>query len=88
MTSASPDDKTGGFATQRNRDGGITFDRFVRCCVSVKSLTDGFRRADTDNDGWVQMSYVQFLEMVLSVSLFPRLTRSRWIAHFIRTQAP
>ncbi|KAA1081108.1 hypothetical protein PGT21_029517 [Puccinia graminis f. sp. tritici] len=61
--------KYGSIATQRNREGGITFDRFVRCCVVVKSLTEAFQRADTDRDGWVQMSYEQFMQMVLEVSL-------------------
>ncbi|PLW10162.1 hypothetical protein PCANC_14928 [Puccinia coronata f. sp. avenae] len=60
-----PGKDTGTIATQRNREGGITFDRFVRCCVVVKSLTEAFQRADTDRDGWVQMSYEQFLQMVL-----------------------
>lgn len=38
-------------------------------CVVVKSLTEAFQRADTDRDGWVQMSYEHFMQMVLEVSL-------------------
>jgi Ca2+-binding EF-hand superfamily protein len=45
---------------------GITFDRFVRACVAVKTLTESFQRADTDRDGWVKMNYEQFMTMVLS----------------------
>lgn len=45
---------------------GITFDRFVRACVTIKTLTDSFQRFDTDKDGWVQISYEQFLTMILS----------------------
>ncbi|KAF7359334.1 EF-hand domain-containing protein [Mycena sanguinolenta] len=45
---------------------GITFDRFVRACVVVKTLTESFQRADTDRDGWVQLSYEQFMSMTLS----------------------
>ncbi|KAI0670491.1 EF-hand [Trametes maxima] len=45
---------------------GITFDRFVRACVVVKSLTEAFQRVDTDRDGWVQMNYEQFMKIVLS----------------------
>ncbi|KAJ6547070.1 hypothetical protein B0H19DRAFT_1211755 [Mycena capillaripes] len=45
---------------------GITFDRFLRCCVVVKTLTESFQRADTDRDGWVQLSYEQFMTMTLS----------------------
>ncbi|RDB21310.1 Peflin [Hypsizygus marmoreus] len=45
---------------------GITFDRFVRACVVVKTLTEAFQRADTDRDGWVQLNYDQFMSIVLS----------------------
>ncbi|KAI9064323.1 EF-hand [Trametes sanguinea] len=45
---------------------GITFDRFVRACVAVKTLTEAFQRVDTDRDGWVQMNYEQFMQIVLS----------------------
>jgi peflin len=45
---------------------GITFDRFVRACVAIKSLTEAFQRTDTDRDGWVQMNYEQFMHVALS----------------------
>lgn len=45
--------------------GGISFDRFVRACVVIKQLSEAFQRLDTDRDGWVQMSYEQFMETVL-----------------------
>jgi len=45
---------------------GITFDRFVRACVVVKTLTEAFQRVDTDRDGWVQLNYEQFMKIVLS----------------------
>ncbi|KAJ7273209.1 hypothetical protein C8J57DRAFT_1317157 [Mycena rebaudengoi] len=45
---------------------GITFDRFVRACVVVKTLTEAFQRADTDRDGWVQLNYEQFMSMTLA----------------------
>ncbi|KNZ59314.1 uncharacterized protein VP01_1760g4 [Puccinia sorghi] len=81
----TPGKGTGTIATQRNREGGITF---VSCpfssshhfraglmltlmlyvsCVVVKSLTEAFQRADTDRDGWVQMSYEHFMQMVLEL---------------------
>lgn len=34
---------------------GITFDRFVRACVVIKTLSEAFQKLDTDRDGWVQM---------------------------------
>lgn len=45
---------------------GITFDRFVRACVVVKTLTEAFQAADTDRDGWIQVNYEQFMKIVLS----------------------
>jgi len=44
---------------------GITFDRFVRSCVTVKTLTEAFQRVDTDNDGWAQLSYEEFMKITL-----------------------
>jgi len=45
---------------------GITFDRFVRASVTVKTLTENFQREDADRDGWVQMNYETFMRIVLS----------------------
>ncbi|KAF7322598.1 EF-hand domain-containing protein [Mycena chlorophos] len=45
---------------------GITFDRFVRACVVVKTLTESFQRADNDRDGWINVNYETFMTMVLS----------------------
>lgn len=47
-------------------DQGISFDRFVRACVVIKTLTEAFQRLDTDRDGWVQINYDQFMNTVLS----------------------
>ena len=46
---------------------GITFDRFVRACVVVKQITESFKRLDTNGDGWIQINYDQFMEIVLSL---------------------
>jgi hypothetical protein len=46
---------------------GITFDRFVRACVVVKQISDSFVALDTDRDGWVQINYDKFLQIVLSL---------------------
>jgi len=45
---------------------GITFDRFVRACVTVKTVTEAFQRVDTDRDGWVTISYEEFVKIVLN----------------------
>jgi Ca2+-binding EF-hand superfamily protein len=44
----------------------VTFDNFVQSCVTIKTLTDAFRRFDTDNDGYITISYEQFLELVVN----------------------
>ncbi|KAI9568920.1 hypothetical protein HD554DRAFT_2021634 [Boletus coccyginus] len=46
---------------------GITFDRFVRACVVVKQTTEAFKRHDTNGDGWIQIDYDGFMEIVLSL---------------------
>jgi len=46
---------------------GITFDRFVRACVVIKQMTESFRKLDTNQDGWVQINYDQFVETVLNL---------------------
>ena len=46
--------------------GDISFDNFVQSCVTVQTLTDAFRRIDTANTGVVQMSYEQFLGLVIN----------------------
>ncbi|KAF8604622.1 EF-hand [Ceratobasidium sp. AG-I] len=45
---------------------GISFDRFVRACVAIKTLTESFQRLDTDRDGWIQINYDTFLSTMLS----------------------
>ncbi|KIJ69605.1 hypothetical protein HYDPIDRAFT_24429 [Hydnomerulius pinastri MD-312] len=54
-----------GAASAYGPPPGITFDRFVRACVTVKTLTEAFQRVDTDNDGWVQLSYEEFMKITL-----------------------
>jgi len=56
----------GGYGQHAAAPTGITFDRFVRACVVVKTLTDSFRKLDTDNDGWIKINYDQFMHTVLS----------------------
>ncbi|KIM31290.1 hypothetical protein M408DRAFT_64479, partial [Serendipita vermifera MAFF 305830] len=55
----------GGYG-QPPRPGGITFDRFVRCCVVVRQLTEAFNRLDTQRSGWIQINYDTFMQTVLS----------------------
>ncbi|XP_064299261.1 programmed cell death protein 6 isoform X2 [Phalacrocorax carbo] len=51
----------------RQARGQVAFDDFIQCCVVLQRLTDVFRRYDTDQDGWIQVSYEQYLSMVFSI---------------------
>jgi len=58
--------KYSSLPTSYGAPGGITFDRFVRACVVVKTLTEAFNKADTDRDGWIRINYEDFMKVVLS----------------------
>uniref|UniRef100_T1JL57 EF-hand domain-containing protein n=1 Tax=Strigamia maritima TaxID=126957 RepID=T1JL57_STRMM len=47
----------------------IFFDDFIQCCVILHLLTQSFRQSDTDQDGWINISYEQFLSMVFSIKI-------------------
>lgn len=49
--------------TEYGPPAGISFDRFVRACVSIKWLTEAFQRRDTDRDGWVSVNYEDFMKI-------------------------
>ncbi|KAJ1752015.1 DNA primase subunit pri2, partial [Coemansia sp. RSA 1821] len=46
--------------------GAITFDNFINSCVTIRSLTDSFRRLDDDQDGWANINYDTFLQLVIA----------------------
>lgn len=47
----------------------MKFDDFIQCCVMLKTLTDSFRKHDTNQSGVININYEQFLEMVLDNTL-------------------
>uniref|UniRef100_A0A673B7Y9 EF-hand domain-containing protein n=1 Tax=Sphaeramia orbicularis TaxID=375764 RepID=A0A673B7Y9_9TELE len=51
----------------RQRKGQVAFDDFIQCCIVLQRLTDVFRQYDTDQDGWIQVSYEQYLSMVFNI---------------------
>uniref|UniRef100_A0A8C6FLW0 EF-hand domain-containing protein n=1 Tax=Moschus moschiferus TaxID=68415 RepID=A0A8C6FLW0_MOSMO len=51
----------------RQGRGQITFDDFIQGCIVLQRLTDISRCYDTDQDGWIQVSYEQYLSMVFSI---------------------
>ncbi|KAJ2655943.1 hypothetical protein IW148_005838 [Coemansia sp. RSA 1199] len=59
------DSQAGRVKSATTGRGAITFDNFINACVTIRSLTDSFRRLDDDQDGWVSMSYDTFLQLVI-----------------------
>ncbi|XP_054762638.2 sorcin-like isoform X2 [Lytechinus pictus] len=49
----------------RTHAGTIKFDDFIQVCVMLKSLTEAFKKRDTTMNGVINVSYEDFLEMVL-----------------------
>ncbi|CAK9786342.1 EF-hand [Cutaneotrichosporon oleaginosum] len=43
------------------QSAGITFDRFLMACVTVKHYTEAFRRLDPNNVGQATMDYISFV---------------------------
>lgn len=43
------------------RGHGMSFDLFVQACISLKRMTDVFKRYDDDRDGYVTLSFEEFL---------------------------
>lgn len=40
----------------RGGEKGLSFDLFVQACISLKRMTDVFKRFDTDRDGYITLS--------------------------------
>jgi len=47
--------------------GMVAFDDFIQLCVTLQTLTDSFRRYDTNQNGWIQIQYEQFIAMVVAM---------------------
>ena len=45
--------------------GAISLDEFIQLNVELSILTESFRKHDTQQNGWAQISYETFLQMVL-----------------------
>lgn len=40
----------------RRGDGNMSFDLFVQACISLKRMTDVFKKYDDDRDGYITLS--------------------------------
>ncbi|KAH8694023.1 hypothetical protein BGW36DRAFT_399205 [Talaromyces proteolyticus] len=47
--------------------GGMGFDLFVQACISLKRMTDVFKRYDDDRDGYITVSFEEFLTEFLQL---------------------
>jgi Ca2+-binding EF-hand superfamily protein len=48
-----------------NQGQGMSFDLFVQACISLKRMTDVFKKYDEDRDGYVTLSFEEFLTEIL-----------------------
>lgn len=54
------------FRTYDKRGEGVmSFDLFVQSCISLKRMTDVFKRYDDDRDGYITLSFEDFLTEIL-----------------------
>ncbi|XP_066257344.1 programmed cell death protein 6-like [Euwallacea similis] len=50
-----------------NGEGTILFDKFIWVCVKLHALTAAFNEYDTDKDGYINIPYDQFLNLIISL---------------------
>lgn len=48
---------------------GMSFDLFVQACITLKRMTDVFKRYDDDRDGYITVSFEEFLTGRLHIHL-------------------
>ena len=51
----------------RGDQGGMSFDLFVQACIRLKRMTDVFKTYDDDRDGYVTLSFEEFLSEILKL---------------------
>lgn len=51
----------------RGDPGGMSFDLFVQACIRLKRMTDVFKHYDDDRDGYVTLSFEEFLSEILKL---------------------
>lgn len=48
----------------------MSFDLFVQSCIILKKMTDIFKRYDDDRDGYITLSFEEFLTGTFSAKVF------------------
>ncbi|KAK1826141.1 hypothetical protein QBC39DRAFT_28661 [Podospora conica] len=49
----------------KRNEGAMSFDLFVQACISLKRMTDVFKKYDEDRDGFITLSFEDFLTEIL-----------------------
>jgi peflin len=49
----------------KRNEGVMSFDLFVQACISLKRMTDVFKKYDEDRDGYITLSFEDFLTEIL-----------------------
>ncbi|KAJ9130632.1 EF-hand [Pleurostoma richardsiae] len=49
----------------KRSEGVMSFDLFVQACISLKRMTDVFKKYDDDRDGYITLSFEDFLTEIL-----------------------
>jgi len=49
----------------KRQEGVMSFDLFVQSCISLKRMTDVFKKYDGDRDGYITLSFEDFLSEIL-----------------------
>ncbi|CAH0016168.1 unnamed protein product [Clonostachys rhizophaga] len=49
----------------KRQEGAMSFDLFVQSCISLKRMTDVFKKYDDDRDGFITLSFEDFLSEIL-----------------------
>ena len=45
----------------KKNNNQMSFDIFVQSCISLKRMTDIFKKYDNDRDGYITLSFEEFL---------------------------
>lgn len=53
----------------RDGKGSMNFDDFIQCCVTLHTMTEAFRRHDVNQNGWITISYEEFLKTGMSLMM-------------------
>lgn len=49
----------------RSGRNAMSFDLFVQACISLKRMTDVFKKYDEDRDGYITLSFEEFLTEII-----------------------